>query len=291
MEAKRLDVPISTLAEGPLWDHETQTLYWVDILGKRIHRYDTKTGSTESLELDQYVGAVVPHASGGLVAAMQHGFYRIDFASGRVEPLVDPERDKPENRFNDGKCDPAGRFWAGTMSLTEQPGAGALYRLDRDGTVRKMIDGVSISNGLAWSPDRKTMYFIDTPTRCVSAFDYDLETGEIANRRAVVRIPEEEGYPDGMCIDAEGKLWIAHWEGWQVGRWDPDTGEKLLSVRVPAAQVSSCAFGGPDFRQLFITTARENMSPEELERQPEAGGVFTVRVDVPGVPADKYQGI
>jgi sugar lactone lactonase YvrE len=291
MEAKRLDLPVSELAEGPLWDHDAQTLYWVDILGKRIHRYRTETGSSDSLKLDQYIGAVVQHASGGLIAAMQHGFHRIDFESGRVEKLADPESDRPDNRFNDGKCDPAGRFWAGTMSLKGQRGAGALYRLDRDGSVHKMADGVSISNGLAWSADRRTMYYIDTPTQSVYAFDYDLDTGEIANRRTVIRIPEADGSPDGMSIDAEGKLWIALWGGWQVGCWDPDTGEKLMSIRVPTAHVTSCAFGGPDFMQLFITTAREGLSAEELERQPEAGCVFTAQVGVAGLPADKYQGI
>ena len=291
MEAKRLDLPVSALAEGPLWDHEAQTLYWIDIVGKRIHRYRTENGSSDSLELDQYIGAAVQHASGGLIAAMQHGFHRIDFESGRVEQLADPESDRPDNRFNDGKCDPAGRFWAGTMSLKGESGTGALYRLDRDGSVHKMADGISISNGLAWSADRRTMYYIDTPTQRVDAFDYDPDTGEIANRRTVIRIPEEDGSPDGMSIDAEGKLWIALWGGWQVGRWDPDTGEKLMSIRVPTAHVTSCAFGGPDFKQLYITTAREGLSAEELERQPGAGCLFTARVDVAGLPADKYQGI
>lgn len=288
MEANFVDVPISTLGEGPCWDAAQQKLYWVDILEKKIHILDYVSKEIHSIELDQYVGAVVLNETGGLMAALQHGFHTIDLQSGAVEKLADPEGGLPDNRFNDGKCDPAGRFWAGTMSLINEEKAGALYRLDGDGSIHSIINDVSISNGLAWSPDESIMYYIDTPTRKINAFDYNKATGEISNRRTVIEVPEGEGAPDGMSIDVEGKLWIAHWGGWQLARWDPDTGQKLDSVQLPAAQVTSCAFAGPEMNELFITSAHAGLSEQQRAEQPLAGGLFTIKVDVPGVPVAKY---
>jgi sugar lactone lactonase YvrE len=204
--------------------------------------------------------------------------------------LAEVEAHLPENRFNDGKCDPAGRYWAGTMSLTDQPSKGALYQLEADHTVKRLIPDVSISNGLAWTSDGGTMYFADTPTRQIAAFDYDLVTGDVNNRRTVVHIPEDQGFPDGMTIDSEGMIWVAHWDGWQVSRWNPNTGEQLCAIPVPASQVTSCTFGGPDLDQLFITTARVGLDEEELSKQPLAGGVFRAMPGVKGVPANRYRG-
>lgn len=290
MEAKLVNAPLSMLGEGPCWDKDAQKLYWVDIIGKAIHILDCRTEELRKIQLDQYVGAVVLHADGGLLAALQHGFFRINLEAEKLEALGDPESERETNRFNDGKCDPAGRFWAGTMSLVGEKQAGALYCLDHDGEIREITTNVTISNGLAWSPDEQTMYYIDTPTCKVSAFDYDKDSGEISNRRTVIEVPEKEGFPDGMCIDKEGKLWIAHWGGWQVARWDPQTGEKLDSIRVPAAQTSSCAFAGPDMDEMFITTAREGLSDDELADQPQAGGLFKVKLPVQGMPTTAYQG-
>lgn len=280
----------ATLGEGPAWDEKGNTLYWTDILEKRIYRYHPATAKIESFQLDQYVGAVVPRQSGGLVVAAHRGFYYFDPPSGTLHLAAAPEDQDPDLRFNDGKCDPAGRFWAGTMSMTDRKCAGALYRLDRDGSLHRMLEGVSISNGLGWSPDGTTLYYIDTPTRVIAAFDYDAETGRIGKKRIAAEIPEEEGLPDGMTVDEEGKLWVAHWGGFQVARWDPASGKKLSSIRLPVPLVTSCVFGGDKRNELFITTARIGLSEEELKKYPLSGAVFRVTMDVTGVKTYAFGG-
>mgnify|MGYP001234829048 CR=1 FL=1 len=279
----------ATLGEGALWHKDR--LYWVDIEEKRIYIYNPKTREERYLQLDAMVGTVVVRARGGLVAALENGFAFVDEETGKVEPIADPEADKPENRFNDGKCDPAGRLWAGTMARSGQGKNGALYTLETDGrTVVRKLDGVGISNGICWSLDHKTMYYVDSPTRQVVAFDYDKQTGAIANRRVVVEISPEEGVPDGMTIDERGYLWIALWDGWAVVCHDPATGTRHAKVELPAARITSCAFGGDDLGDLYITSARSGLSAEALARQPDAGGLFCTRVGVRGVPSFAYQG-
>lgn len=284
-----LDVK-AELGEGPAWDAAAKVLWWVDINRSTIHRYDPATGKDDTYGTGAMVGAVVPRASGGLVTALADGFAFYDTATRKATPIVDPEEDQRANRFNDGKCDPAGRFWAGTMGMDGGKGVGSLYRLDATLKAERMVTGVSCSNGLAWTADAKTMYYIDTPLGTVDAFDFDVDTGSIANRRSVVRIAEGEGHPDGMSIDSEGKLWVAHWGGWQVGRYDPATGKKLGQVDVPAANVTSCAFGGPEGKDLYITTARAGQDEEKLKAQPLAGGLFHVTASVAGPPAAPFAG-
>jgi sugar lactone lactonase YvrE len=278
------------LGEGAAWVANRQRLYWVDIQGKKVHVYDPAEGSDRAIEVDQQVGTLAPREKGGLVLALERGLYFLDEDSGKTEFIADPESDQPTNRFNDGKCDPAGRFWGGTMSMVGGSKTGSLYRMDADLSVHKMVGNVSTSNGLIWSLDKRTMYYIDTPTMEVSAFDYDHTSGTISNRRAAVRVPEGEGRPDGMTIDAEGMLWVAMWEGWQVNRYNPQTGEKLDSIPVAAARVTSVAFGGPEMGDLYITTARLQMAGEELEGQPHAGGLFVARPGVRGMPAYAFAG-
>ena len=280
----------ATLGEGPVWDDRESVLWWVDIDGCAIHRYDPATDLDTHCSVGEKVGAAVPRAKGGLVAAVVNGFVEVDFDKASVNPVVDPEAGSNRNRFNDGKCDPAGRFWAGTMNVDGSGPVGALYRLDADRTVHTMVTGVGTSNGLAWSTDGDTMYYIDTPTRRVDAFDYDVKTGEIRNRRKVVEIPDGQGYPDGMSIDDEGKLWVAHWGGWRVARWDPNTGQKLGEIKLPAAHVTSCAFGGPHRKTLYITTARTGLNEAGLKEQPLAGGVFAIELTVSGPPFVPYAG-
>jgi sugar lactone lactonase YvrE len=278
------------LGEGAAWSAERKQLYWVDIQAKKVHCYNPADGSDHVIGLDQQVGTLAPRLKGGLVLAMQKGLYFLDEATGRVELIADPESGLPANRFNDGKCDPAGRFWAGTMSDEEEPNAGSLYRLDPDLRWHKMLDGITVSNGMIWSLDGKTMYYIDTPTMEVSAFDYDLATGMISNRRPVVKISQGDGFPDGMTIDREGMLWVAMWEGWQVNRYDPGSGEKLASIPVPVARVTSVAFGGERLDELYITTARLQLASDELAEQPHAGGLFRVKPGVSGFPAYSFRG-
>lgn len=199
--------------------------------------------------------------------------------------MAAPEADIPDNRFNDGKCDPAGRFWAGTMSTVGDKNAGALYRYDADSSIHKMVENVSISNGIVWSLDKTKMYYVDTPTQKVMVYDYNNLTGEISNAKVAVEIPNEMGSPDGMTIDAEGNLWVALWGGFAVTCWNPETGELIQTVKVPAKNVTSCAFGDADLGTLYITTAREGNNGEELEKYPLSGGVFKFRPGVKGVDA------
>ena len=276
------------LGEGALWDGRQQRLLWVDILGKALHVFDPVSRTDRVYDVGQLIGTVVPRQRGGAMVALQTGIHAFDYATGALTFLCHPEAEKPGNRFNDGKCDPAGRFWAGTMSLKGTGTHGALWRFDHDLLHQRMLDAVSISNGIVWTRD--AMYYIDTPTGRVDAFDYDNVTGHIANRRVAITIAPGTGHPDGSTLDAKGMLWIAHWDGWRVTRWNPLTGQCLQTINVPAAQVTSCAFGGPDLADLYITTARTGLNDEQLRDQPHAGGVFRVRPGVRGLPAHEFAG-
>ncbi|MED1865243.1 SMP-30/gluconolactonase/LRE family protein [Fictibacillus nanhaiensis] len=278
------------LGEGPCWDSKHGVLYWVSILDKKVNIYDPRSHQNREIQLDQMVGTVVPRESGGLVVALQNGFFFLDLNTEKLTPIVDPEQELPENRFNDGKCDPLGRFWAGTMSLSEEAEKGSLYCLNHDLNVEKKRENLTISNGLAWSPEQSYMYLIDTPTKKVTRFQYDLQTGRIQEATEVISFPEGVGAPDGMTIDEEGMLWIAHWGGAQVSRWNPETGEQLSSIPIPSLNVTSCTFGGENMDDLYVTTARKNTSAENLERFPEAGGLFKVRPGVKGMPAYAFKG-
>ncbi len=275
----------SELGEGAIWNPETQELLWVNIEGKILNFYQPKIDNNKELLTGQKIGTVVPAASGKVLVALQNGIYQYDPETGTKKLIVDPEEDLPNNRFNDGKCDPAGRFWAGTMSTINEKNAGTLYRLDPDFSIHKMIENVSISNGIVWSLDKTKMYYIDTPTQKVVAYDYDNETGEIENKSVAIEVPQKLGSPDGMTIDADGNLWIALWGGSAVGCWNPETGKLIRTVEVPAINVTSCAFGDTDLGTLYITTARTDTNDEELEKFPFAGGVFKTRPGVKGVEA------
>lgn len=275
---------------------------YVDIYGKKVYVHDLYgTGELTAYSTPGTVGTVAPRKGGGAVIAIETGFAFLDFRDGSIHPIEDPEADKPDNRFNDGKCSPEGRFWAGTMAK-QQPhsSAGALYVLDppnktqnqQKPQVRKALDGVTVSNGMAWTSDAKTMYYIDSPLRRVDAFDYNSTEGTISNRRVAFSLPEGGiDTPDGCNIDTDGNLWVAHWNGWCVQCHDPNTGAVLVEIQIPTALVSSCAFGGPDLGDLYITTAKHYLSPEEQAKQPLAGAIFLVRnVGARGVPAPEFDG-
>lgn len=278
------------LGEGALWDEHTQQLYWVDILGSQLHRYTPATDTDEVFSVGQHVGTVVLRESGGVMLAVKDGFARFDLDTETLDIITNPEKDIDGNRFNDGKADPAGRFWAGTMAYNALPYAGSLYCLEVDGTVSKKESDVTISNGIVWTSDHKTMYYIDTTPKVITAFDYDKATGNISNGRIVVKVPDDMGSPDGMAIDSKGQLWVAHWGYGAVVCWCPKTGEKMTEISVPASQVTACAFGGEDFKTLYITTARNNLSAEQLQKEPFAGGLFLAQTDVVGLPSYRYQG-
>ncbi len=280
----------AALGEGALWHAPRQRLYWVDIDGGVVHEFDPATGGDRAMSIGEKVGTVVPRARGGLMLATESGLASFELESERLAVVATPETDVPGNRFNDGKCDPSGRFWAGTMDAAQAPGRGALYRLDADMTVHKMVQNVSISNGLAWSLDRRVFYYIDSPTAVVAAYDYDDATGALSARREVVKVPEDLRWPDGMTIDSEGMLWVAHWGPGAVCRWNPDDGSLLERIDVPAAHASSCAFGGEDLGDLYITTARADRTEEELAAEPLSGGLFKARPGATGVAAFEFAG-
>jgi len=276
------------LGEGPAYFYDR--LWWGDILGKRIHEYDPKTGAHHAHLFDVQVTVMVPRQAGGFVLATENGLALLDRMGDKPEFVTDPESHLPGNRFNDGKCDPHGRLWAGTMARDGAPKCGALYMLDHNLTAAPRVADISCSNGLAWSSDGRTMYYIDTPTRTVDAFDFEVETGRIANRRAVIQIPDGNGFPDGMTIDAEDKLWVATWGGWSVLRCDPATGAILEKYSLPASQVTSCAFAGDDLSDLHITSAWVGVSADEIERQPHAGGLCRLRTNTRGLPPVAFAG-
>jgi sugar lactone lactonase YvrE len=280
------------LGEGPLWHAQSHRLYWVDIIPGEVHLYDPATGTDRVIQVGQQVGTVVPRASGGLMLALEHGLASLDLDTGEVAVLVDPERHLPNNRFNDGKCDPAGRFWAGTMGMGDPtpPGAGSLYCLDAQHNLTQRLSGVTCSNGLVWSLDQATFYYIDSGAQTVDAFDYDHVTGAIANRRAVITLPEDYGIPDGMTMDADGNLWVAGWGHHRLSQWNPANGEGLRVIELPVSQVTACAFGGPHLEDLYITSARTSLSPAALAEEPLAGGLFVVRPGVKGLPAHEFAG-
>lgn len=271
----------ATLGEGPAWDEKTQTLYWVDILQKKIH-----AGTELLAELDDFVGCLAPRKNGNLILGKRASFVDFDLDSSRQTVLASLN-ESATNRINDGKCDPAGRFIAGTMDMNESAPAGSVYSFNGAST-RTLLRNVTISNGLAWSPDHKTFYYIDTPTREVRAFDYDAATGELANPRAAIQVPESLGWPDGMTSDMQGNLWIAMWGGAQVTRWNPNTGQLLEQVPVPALQTSSCVFGGRNRNVLYITSARVGMNEAGLTKYPLSGGLFKVVTKFEGMPTFEF---
>jgi len=225
-----------------------------------------------------------------MVIALRSGFAILNPSTQKLTCLVNPETHLPGNRFNDGKCDPAGRFLAGTMDDAEIETSGALYSCSPNGTLKTLLTGVRISNGLTWSPNYQTFYYIDTPTRQVTAFDYDLATSNIANPRPVINFSLELGWPDGMTSDSEGTLWVAMWGGAKLTRWNPATGQLLESIPVPALNVTSCVFGGPSLTDLYITSARKGMNAEQLAEYPLSGGLFRIKTDIQGMPTFAFGG-
>ena len=285
------------LGEGPRWDSAHQRLLWVDIMRGRVHAFTPSTGACRNVAVGRPVGALACTAAtdrlvgcgrdGSLVLAVAGGFARLDLDSETFEVQAAVEADRPQNRMNDGACDGAGRFWAGTMALDEGPGAGALYRLDPDLTVHTMLTGVTISNGLDWSLDGRRMYYVDSPTRRIDVFDFDVATGSIADRRTFASVPADAGVPDGLTVDAAGFVWLALWGGAALRRYDPD-GTLERVVPLPVTHPTSCAFGGAGLDELYVTSARRPLTAEEKARQPQAGGVFRLRPGVAGRPANLF---
>jgi sugar lactone lactonase YvrE len=268
------------LGEGPVWDELRAQLIWVDIVGRAVHFYDPQSGRDRATQLEQMPGVAIPRRSGGLVLALGHGFAFLD-PDGHVDPIEEIPQGPVTARMNDGNCDAMGRFWAGTMGLAEEPGAGALYRLDPDLTVTCVLDSVTESNGIDWSPDDRLMYYIDSVERRVDVFDFELSSGTIANRRPFAHIDEGEAVPDGLTVDADGGVWVALWGGSQVRRYRAD-GSLERVIALPTRQITSCAFGGSGLQDMYVTSAREWLAPEVLAQEPDAGALFVCRPGVKG---------
>jgi sugar lactone lactonase YvrE len=299
------------LGEGPVWDERTQSLLWVDIIAGRVHRFRPDLGTDVVAEAGTAVGAVGLRAGGGLVLALADGLGLVDADAERAALPADARATEPggrhagtglgysrvpgpavaadQVRFNEAKADPEGRYLAGTMDSREREPLGALYQFDPDGTVTVLVEDVTISNGLDFTEDRRTLYYTDTVTGGVDAFDRDPETGRLANRRRAAEVPRSDGGPDGMTLDSEGCLWVAVWGAGQVRRFAPD-GTLIGVVEVPARQVSSVVFGGAHLDELFITTARIGQTQPDLAAQPRAGDLFWLRPGVTGRPSFRYAG-
>ena len=269
------------LGEGPVWVERDQALWFVDIKSHKIHRYDPATGGTRSWDAPGQVGFVLPAEGGGFVAGLQSGLHRFDERDGSFTPLCDPEPGHLGNRLNDGTVDSQGRLWFGSMDDGEAEITGGIYRLNAEGECVLSSPLCSITNGPAVSPDGSTLYHIDTLGGIIYACDI-AEDGTLANRRTFATIPNEEGYPDGPTVDSEGCVWVGLYNGWAVRRYSPE-GELLETVKFPVSAITKIAFGGPDLKTVYATTANKHLTPEQLHKEPHAGDLFRFEVTVPGV--------
>ncbi len=277
------------LGESPVWCERSGRLYWVDARGPTLQWIESGGTSPRRVPLPSLVGAIALREGAGLVAAMADGFHRLDPETGMLEPIVDPEADQPDNRFNDGRVDRQGRFWAGTMNDVRRDPTGALYRLDPDGACHRLFGDVIVPNSLAWSPDARVMYFADTYRHRISAFAFDAERGVPSSPRVLVDLTAAPGRPDGSAVDADGCLWNAEYAGGRVVRYTP-AGRVDRVIPMPVSNPTSCAFGGPGLDTLFVTSARQRLTPEQLAREPLAGSLFAIRTAAVGLPEPRFRG-
>ena len=275
------------LGEGPLWDAATQALWWVDIKRRLIHRTDPATAHDQSFPAPEDLGCLAVRSNGGLAVTMSTGFHFFDPADGRFTPICDPEAHLPENRFNDGKPDRQGRFWAGTMHDAARRPSGGLYRLDADLSCRRMVSDIHVSNGLAWSPDSRTMYYADSVRNTVWAWDFEPESGDIANRRVFIDTTATGGVPDGATVDTDGCYWLTLPRTGTVVRYDP-SGRAMRTVTLPTDLPTCVTFGGPNLDILYCTTAIFGRSENELAGQHAPGGLYAIEAGVRGIAESTF---
>lgn len=279
----------SELGEGPVWDWRRQRLFWVDIEGRQLFAYDPSNCKTDKWSFDEMIGAAAPTETGKLLLALESDVATFDLKTERLEWYKALQNSHPDIRCNDGKVGPNGHFWIGTMHKQGHSGKGCLYRVAPDFKTSTLLRNTTISNGMAWSLDNTAYYYIDTEAFEIWRFDYDIATGEITKKTVAFKVPDTYGGADGMCIDAEGMLWISHWGGHCVRRWHPETGEVLEMIEVDAPQVTCCCFGGKDLDTLYITTARSGLTEAQLEEHPASGGLFVCRPGVKGTPINYFK--
>ena len=289
IECKEIPSTQVRVGEGPIWDYKNHRLLWIDTQGALLI-YNPQTGENTEYKLDRQIGTVIPYEKDTVLVGLEDGIYEMNLTDNKLHFVADPEGREAGNRYNDGKCDTKGRLWIGTMDKDCTPQKAAFFSVNPGGKFKKELDNVTISNGVTWSPDGKTMYYQDTPTRKVSAFDFDEESGTISNRREVITLPNNLGTPDGNAMDEEGMLWIANWGAACVTRWNPQTGEMLQKIDVPALNVSALAFGGEGMEQLYITTSALWMPDSEVANYPDAGKLFVVTPGVKGAKCNYWKG-
>jgi D-xylonolactonase len=277
----------ANVGEGPVWVEREAALYWVDNKGNRIFRLGAD-GAVTSFDTPFQVCCIAPRASGGLIAGSDRGFAAVDPARGSFDVIENPEKDIPGNRFNDGKTDPQGRFWSGTMDNAEKVASGSLYRLDADLRWKRMDSGYRVTNGPAFDPTRGRMYHTDSAPGTIYAFDVS-ENGELSARRVFIQFGEGDGHPDGMTVDSDGNLWVCFWDGWCLRRISPQ-GDILDRIPMPVQRPTSCAFGGPDLDRLYVTSARLGIDADSLAMQPCAGGLFLVEAGARGIAQASFAG-
>jgi len=265
------------LGESPLWHRESQSCFWVDIHESILYQYDFLSAQPKQWEVKEHISLAVEGPADNIILAVKGGILNFNLKTAHKTWLVDIEKDILNNRCNDGGCDVQGRLWVGTMDMAFKENAGSLYRIDNDLAIIKMVSNRTIPNGLTWSLHNERMYFIDTPSRTVVSYLYNKNSGEIYFEKIAVTIPSDMGMPDGMAIDAEGMLWIALYNGGCITRWNPSTEELLDRIDLPAMHITNCAFVGNDLSSLIVTSARENLSREQLNDYPESGNVFLIR--------------
>ena len=279
----------ASLGECPVWSIGEQALYWVDINAPSLNRFDPESGANLAWPMPSSIGSFAVRAQGGFVAALRDGIWLVDRAGRLGDRMAEAPYDPSHHRFNDGRADRAGRFWVGTMNERRDAASGALYCLDAYFTLSRVLDGITISNGLAWSPDQRTLYHADTPARTISTYAFDAATGAVSGRREFAHFEDETERPDGAAVDSDGCYWTAFYRGGRVVRLSA-RGERLAEFPLPAMCPTMCAFGGSDLRTLYVTTARQMREADELARLPQSGGIFAMRVEVPGLPEPEFAG-
>ena len=289
MEVINLHKSQCILGESPYWHAERKSFFWVDIEKGELYEFHAVLKKTTKRKFNHRLSLVVEGQGKYLILALDRKIARYDFETEKLTWLIEVEEDQLLNRFNDGACDADGRLWIGTMSTKFTPGSGSLYKITSELSPEKMLGKISISNGMAWTADNETFYYIDSPTQEIRAYHFDLETGEIIMDRTVIRVPKELGTPDGMSIDQEGKLWVAHYGGFGVYCWDPENGKLLKKIPLPVPHVTSCVFGGENLDHLLITTARENLTEAQLQEYPQSGDVFLVKTNTQGFLSNPCQ--